>query len=163
MQVPITWLRAYADLPADANEIISRLATIGFPVDAVMSRPTITGVVVGRITKIEKHPNADRLQVCTIDIGAERTLTIATAATNVDIQGFKFPPNLEVAKGTKVTWTNKDSTAHTVTSGTRPNKDGKFDGQVAAGGTFSFTFADAGVYQYFCSIHSSMNATITVK
>jgi phenylalanyl-tRNA synthetase beta chain len=83
MQVPITWLRAYADLPADANEIISRLATIGFPVDAVMSRPTITGVVVGRITKIEKHPNADRLQVCTIDIGAERMLTIATAATNV--------------------------------------------------------------------------------
>jgi len=87
----------------------------------------------------------------------------ATAAASVDIQGFKFPPNLEVAKGTKVTWTNKDSTAHTVTSGTRPNKDGKFDGQVAAGGTFSFTFADAGVYQYFCSIHSSMNATITVK
>jgi phenylalanyl-tRNA synthetase beta chain len=83
VRVPISWLRDYAQLPADANEIISGLATIGFPVDAVETRPTITGVVVGKITKIEKHPNADRLQVCTIDIGTERMLTIATAATNV--------------------------------------------------------------------------------
>jgi phenylalanyl-tRNA synthetase beta chain len=83
MRVPISWLRDYVQLPADANEIISRFATLGFPVDAVDTRPTITGVVVGRIDAIEKHPNADRLQVCTIDIGANRKLTIATAATNV--------------------------------------------------------------------------------
>jgi phenylalanyl-tRNA synthetase beta chain len=83
VRVPISWLRDYVQLPADANEIISRFATLGFPVDAVDTRPTITGVVVGRIDAIEKHPNADRLQVCTIDIGANRKLTIATAATNV--------------------------------------------------------------------------------
>jgi phenylalanyl-tRNA synthetase beta chain len=84
MRVPISWLRDYAPgLPHDPSEIIARLATLGFPVDAVEARPAITGVVVGRIEKIEKHPNADRLQVCTIDIGSERTLTIATAATNV--------------------------------------------------------------------------------
>jgi phenylalanyl-tRNA synthetase beta chain len=83
MRVPISWLRDYADLPRDNDAIISRLATLGFPVDAVETRPLITGVVVGRIAKIEKHPNADRLQVCTIDIGGERMLTIATAATNV--------------------------------------------------------------------------------
>jgi plastocyanin len=87
----------------------------------------------------------------------------AAAATSIDIQGFKFPANIDAAKGTKVTWTNKDSTKHTVTSGTRPNKDGKFDGQLDAAGTFSFTFTDAGTYPYFCSIHSSMNGTITVK
>ncbi len=83
MRVPIAWLRDYAELPHDASEIISRLATLGFPVDAVEHRPTITGVVVGKIVAIEKHPNADRLQVCTIDVGGEKTLTIATAATNV--------------------------------------------------------------------------------
>jgi plastocyanin len=77
----------------------------------------------------------------------------AAAGTSIEIQGRAFPANTDVAKGTTVT----------VTSGTRPNKDGKFDGQVAGGGTFSFTFTDAGTYQYFCSIHSSMNATITVK
>jgi len=78
------WLRDYApDLPRESDAIVSRLATLGFPVDAVDARPAITGVVVGRIEKIEKHPNADRLQVCTIDVGTERKLTIATAATNV--------------------------------------------------------------------------------
>ncbi len=82
----------------------------------------------------------------------------------IDVQGFKFPANMDVAKGTKVTWTNKDTAKHTVTSGTRPTKDGKFDGQLdGSTGVFSFTFADAGVYNYFCSLHSSMNATITVK
>lgn len=87
----------------------------------------------------------------------------AAAGVSIDIQGFAFPATTDVAKGTKVTWTNKDATAHTVTSGTRPNKDGKFDGQVAAGATFSFTFTDAGVYQYYCSIHNAMTGTITVK
>ena len=85
------------------------------------------------------------------------------AAVAIDIQGFKLPANTDVAKGTKVTWTNKDTAKHTVTSGTRPNKDGKFDGQLDAAGTFSFTFTDAGTYSYYCALHSSMNATITVK
>jgi len=83
MRVPISWLRDYVLLPHDANEIVSRLATLGFPVDAIEIRPKISGVVVGRIAKLEKHPNADRLFVCTLDIGANRPLTIATAATNV--------------------------------------------------------------------------------
>ena len=81
----------------------------------------------------------------------------------IDVQNRAFPANMDVTKGTKVTWTNKDTAPHTVTSGTRPNKDGKFDSPLAAAGTFSFTFADAGTYAYYCSIHSSMNATITVK
>jgi len=87
----------------------------------------------------------------------------AAAAVNIDVQGFKFPANTDVAKGTKVTWTNKDSVGHTVTSGTRPNKDGKFDLSLAAGSTVSFTFTDAGTFNYWCQIHSSMNGTITVK
>jgi plastocyanin len=87
----------------------------------------------------------------------------AAAAVNIDVQGFKFPANMDVAKGTKVTWTNKDSVGHTVTSGTRPTKDGKFDLALAAGSTVSFTFTDAGTFNYFCTVHSSMNGTITVK
>jgi plastocyanin len=94
---------------------------------------------------------------------APATAAPAPAGVNVDVQGFKFPATLDVAKGTKVTWTNKDSAAHTVTSGTRPTKDGTFDGQLPGGGTFSFTFTAAGTFSYFCSIHSSMNGTVTVK
>jgi phenylalanyl-tRNA synthetase beta chain len=83
MRVPLAWLRDYVELPADINAIAAKLATLGFPVDAVETRPVITGVVAGTIVELEKHPNADRLQVCTLDIGRPAMLTIATAATNV--------------------------------------------------------------------------------
>lgn len=83
MRVPISWLREYVDLPGDTDEIAHRLAMLGFPVEDVVRRPKITGVVVGKIVELAKHPNADRLQVGTIDVGGEKPLTIATAATNV--------------------------------------------------------------------------------
>ncbi|MHB8462680.1 MAG: phenylalanine--tRNA ligase subunit beta [Vulcanimicrobiaceae bacterium] len=85
MRAPIAWLREFVSLPPSTNEIADRLAMLGFPVDAIERRPRISGVVVGRITTIEKHPNADRLQVCHVDVGAEKSLVIATAATNVAV------------------------------------------------------------------------------
>jgi phenylalanyl-tRNA synthetase beta chain len=83
MRVPVMWLRDYVELPEDPNAIVARLASLGFPVDEVISRPQLTNVVAGRIVKLAPHPNADRLQLCTIDIGAAKTLLISTAATNV--------------------------------------------------------------------------------
>ncbi|MEO6836069.1 MAG: phenylalanine--tRNA ligase subunit beta, partial [Candidatus Tumulicola sp.] len=83
MRVPIGWLRDFVDLPAEAQAIADRLAMLGFPVDDIAKRPPITGVVVGRIATLEKHPNADRLQVAQVDVGRDAPLTIATAATNV--------------------------------------------------------------------------------
>ncbi|HLI97317.1 MAG TPA: phenylalanine--tRNA ligase subunit beta [Candidatus Baltobacteraceae bacterium] len=83
MKVPLAWIREYVDLPADPQKVAEMLAQIGFPVDAVKERPVVTGVVVGRIEELEKHPNADRLQVGKINVGNGALLTIATAATNV--------------------------------------------------------------------------------
>jgi phenylalanyl-tRNA synthetase beta chain len=83
MRVPLAWLRDYVDLPHDTGAIVNALAMLGFPVDGVETPPHITGVVVGTIVEVTKHPNADKLQLCTIDIGAAAPLTIATAATNV--------------------------------------------------------------------------------
>ncbi len=85
MRIPISWLREYVDLPAESHAIADRLAMLGFPVEEIVRRPPITNVVVGRIVAIERHPNADRLLVCSVDVGAERRLTIATAATNVAV------------------------------------------------------------------------------
>lgn len=104
MKVPVAWLRDYVDLPADADEIVARLASLGFPVDEVETRPQLTNVVVGRIEKLERHPNADRLQLCTIDIGRDDRLLIATAATNV-AQGQTVPVALigaELAGGLRI-------------------------------------------------------------
>jgi phenylalanyl-tRNA synthetase beta chain len=83
MRVPLAWLRDYVELPADPLEVVTHFANLGFPVDEIVTRPAITGVVIGKLTNVAPHPNADRLQLCTVDIGAEKPLTIATAATNV--------------------------------------------------------------------------------
>ncbi len=83
MKLPIAWLRDYLDLDLTSDAIAERLATLGFPVEDIVRRPKISGVRIGRLARVEKHPDADRLQVCTVDIGADRMLTIATAATNV--------------------------------------------------------------------------------
>ncbi len=104
MRAPLAWLRDYADLLASADEIVARLAALGFPVDEVETRPHLTNVVVGRITKLERHPNADRLQLCTLDVGGEKPLLIATAATNV-AQGQTVPVakiGAELAGGLKI-------------------------------------------------------------
>jgi phenylalanyl-tRNA synthetase beta chain len=83
VRVPISWLRQYVDLPRDTQAVVGRLAMLGFPVEDVEERPPITGVVVGRIVNLEKHPNADRLLIGRVDVGKETPLTIATAAANV--------------------------------------------------------------------------------
>ena len=83
MKLPIAWLRDYLDIALSSDEVAARFAQLGFPVEEVERRPHLSGVLVGRILQVEKHPDADRLQLCTIDVLGPRMLTIATAATNV--------------------------------------------------------------------------------
>ncbi len=84
----------------------------------------------------------------------------ASGGSSVTIQGFAFSPaTLTVSVGTKVTWTNKDGTTHTVTS-----DSGVFNsGNVANGASYTYTFNTAGTFAYHCSIHSNMTGTIVVK
>jgi plastocyanin len=90
---------------------------------------------------------------------AAATGTVATPG-QVEISNFAFNPTSSTIKvGDKVTWTNKDSTTHTVTA-----DDKSFDsGDLAPGATFSFTFSKAGSVPYHCKIHSSMHGTIVVQ
>jgi phenylalanyl-tRNA synthetase beta chain len=83
MKLPIAWLRDYIDLESASDELAQRFALLGFPVEGIERRPQLSGIVAGRLVRVEKHPNADRLYVCTVDAGARETLTIVTAATNV--------------------------------------------------------------------------------
>jgi plastocyanin len=78
----------------------------------------------------------------------------------VTIQNFAFSPATTTVKaGTKVTWTNQDSTTHHVVSDT-----GAFDsGNLNSGQSYSFTFNKTGSYPYHCSIHPSMTGTIIVQ
>ena len=84
----------------------------------------------------------------------------APAAAAVEIGNFTFKaPSLTVKPGTTVTWTNGDDIPHTVVS-----KDGVFKSKVLdSGDRFSFTFAKAGQFGYFCSLHPHMTGTVVVK
>ena len=95
----------------------------------------------------------------------------ATGST-VAIQDSSFTPQtLTVKAGTKVTWTNNDSTVHDVTSTDGPGTDATTtdlfsSGSMSAGQSFSYTFTKAGTYYYECTIHASMatmHATVIVK
>ena len=75
------------------------------------------------------------------------------------------PDEAKVDVGGEVTWTNTDAASHTVTSGDPSGgPDGKFDSSLfAAGKTFTFKFADAGTYKYFCQVHPWMTGIVTVQ
>ena len=84
----------------------------------------------------------------------------AGGAGAVTIKDFAFnPATTTAAAGSKVTWTNSDTTAHTVTF-----DDGSADsGNIAVGATFDHTFATAGTFPYHCTIHSQMHGSVTVS
>jgi plastocyanin len=84
----------------------------------------------------------------------------APVAAAVEIGNFTFKnPVLTVKPGTTVTWTNGDDIPHTVVS-----KDGVFKSKVLdTGDRFSFSFAKAGQFGYFCSLHPHMTGTVIVK
>lgn len=77
----------------------------------------------------------------------------------VTIRDFAFePPEIEVAVGTTITWTNEDGVAHTAT-----NTDGIFDtGTILAGESGSHTFDAAGRFDYVCILHADMAGVVVV-
>ena len=84
----------------------------------------------------------------------------ASLVSPVAIENFVFSPKtLSVKKGTTVTWTNKDSMAHTVTA---TNGTGPSSGTLGNGASYSYTFATVGTFPYTCTFHSSMQGTVIV-
>src|SRR5438046_2540593 len=90
MQLSLNWLRDYlqkADLKIDPRDLADKLTMRGIPVESVReASSSLDRVVVGRIEKIEKHPNADRLQVTQVVISDEPNAPlrqIVCGATNI--------------------------------------------------------------------------------
>lgn len=85
MKLPLSWLKDFVNIDVDPRELSDKLLNIGFEVEEIIyTGENIENVVVGKIIDIKKHENADKLRVCTVDVGKEIT-TIVTAATNVEI------------------------------------------------------------------------------
>ena len=84
MKLPLKWLKEYVDFNVTPEKFVELMMWRGFEIaDIEDEMPGISNVVVGRIEKIEQHPNADKLKICTLNIGAEENLIIITGAPNV--------------------------------------------------------------------------------
>jgi amicyanin len=89
------------------------------------------------------------------------TASLPAGGTLVAIANFAFAPGtLTVKAGTTVVWTNQDSDPHTVTS---KNNAGPLKSPVMKkGDTYRFTFTSAGTFEYLCTIHPFMTASVVV-
>ncbi|MFQ7473343.1 MAG: phenylalanine--tRNA ligase subunit beta, partial [Anaerovoracaceae bacterium] len=98
MLVPIEWLKDYTDINVDTKEFCDRMIMSGSNLETCEHFcEEIENVVVGRIEKIEKHPDADKLVVCQINAGQDENIQIVTGAPNV-FEGAYVPVALHKSR-----------------------------------------------------------------
>ena len=108
MLVSLKWLSQYVDIEGLApQELAEKITRSGIEVDAVIDRAQgMTNVVVGHVVSKEKHPEADKLNVCQVDVGEENLQQIVCGAPNVDAgqkvivarPGAKLPGGIKIKK-----------------------------------------------------------------
>src|SRR5690606_17908332 len=108
MLVSLKWLSQYVDISSlEANELAEKITRAGIEVDAVIDRSQgMSNVVVGHVVSKEKHPEADKLNVCQVDVGEEELQQIVCGAPNVDAgqkvivarPGAKLPGGIKIKK-----------------------------------------------------------------
>ena len=108
MKVNLDWLSEYVDLPNPVAELVDVLPMLGIEVEENDNGGTITleKVVVGQILEKSQHPEADRLSVCSVEVGTENPAQIVCGATNfkagdrvpVALPGAKLPGGFKIKK-----------------------------------------------------------------
>lgn len=87
MKLSLQWLKDYVDTDKDVNEIADILTNAGLEVEELGKfsslKSDLNGVVVGKVLSVAQHPNADKLKVTKVDVGAEEPLDIVCGAPNV--------------------------------------------------------------------------------
>jgi phenylalanyl-tRNA synthetase beta chain len=107
MKISLNWLKSYLDLTASVDEICRAITFLGFEVEDVLrtGAPELKDVVVGEVLTRDRHPNADKLSVCTVDVGsAGGVKTIVCGAQNykvgdrvpVALVGAVLPGNFQI-------------------------------------------------------------------
>ena len=92
MRISYNWIKEYVDVNLPPEDLANRLTMAGFEVESMDPRGAIyANFVVGEVLQVRKHPGADRLTICMVNIGRE-VLQIVCGAPNVE-------PNQKVAVG----------------------------------------------------------------
>ncbi|MEO5949999.1 MAG: cupredoxin family copper-binding protein [Candidatus Saccharimonadales bacterium] len=121
-----------------------------------MKKNTIIGIIIVAIIAVVAF-------VVIMSKGNTSSSNQAVSTSNtVEIKSYAFNPTpIKVKVGTKVTWTNKDAVAHTVTSDDSSADTFKSD-SINQNDTYSYTFTKAGTFTYHCTPHPSMHGTVEV-
>lgn len=108
MLVSLKWLSQYVDIDGlEPQELAEKITRSGIEVDAIIDRSTgMTNIVVGSVVSKEKHPEADKLNVCQVDVGEEALQQIVCGAPNVAegqkvivaLPGAKLPGGIKIKK-----------------------------------------------------------------
>ncbi len=107
MKFSVNWLREFVDLPAKVDTLAELLTLAGVEIERIEGRgANIGNVIVAQITASSRHPNADRLTVCTVDDGSGQTRQIVCGATNYKVgdkvplamSGMVLPNGLQIRK-----------------------------------------------------------------
>ena len=96
---------------------------------------------------------------------ADVIIPMKVSRPGCDIEDICYiPSNIVVEKGKSVTWVNEDSSFHSVTSGFYPEPSGLFDsGHLDPYQSYTLSFDEYGVYDYFCTLHPWMKAQVIVE
>ena len=83
MKITTNWLKDHLDTKFNENQIIDKLTDIGLEVESVEAQSSdLDGFLIAKILKTEKHPDADRLKVCDVDIGKKDLVKVVCGAPN---------------------------------------------------------------------------------
>ncbi|MEG1509237.1 MAG: phenylalanine--tRNA ligase subunit beta [Clostridia bacterium] len=86
MKVTYNWLKEFVDIDVTPVELADKLVKAGFEIEEIVDlSQNMQNVVVGKIEKLEKHPDADKLQICQINVGLSENIQIVTGASNVNV------------------------------------------------------------------------------
>ncbi len=108
MKLSETWLREWANPALATDELCQKLALCGLEVESLVPvAEKFSGVVIAQVISVEKHPEADRLHICQVNIGSDEILTIVCGATNVRpgmkvpaaLVGAVLPNNVKISRG----------------------------------------------------------------
>jgi len=99
MLVSLEWLKEFVDFDLSPTELAEKLTMVGLEVEEFIAGHTegLDKVVVGKIVHYEKHPNADKLSICTVDVGTGENLSVICGAPNAR-EGLLSPLALEGAE-----------------------------------------------------------------
>ncbi len=124
MQISYNWLKQFLPIDWEPTRVAELLTDLGLEVEGISEfesvRGGLLGVVVGHVLTCEKHPNADKLTLTTVDIGNEEPLQIVCGAPNV-------------AKGQKVPVATVGTTLYMNDGESLKIKKGKIRGEVSEG------------------------------